>query len=257
MRTALRDVFISFSLCIAVAACGVFDSVLVDVTYDHYAERRVERLPAFLAMPLNSLVNLGYIIMGMYWLLRCTTREESGKSAYIKDVFALMAIAYGPMQWVRLATLNRLAAVLDQWVTLPIFAWVPVWCRFITHGWHGRYTLTVVLISLASYSLALLHDYGFEAALACHVALAAVRGFELQRMHGDTASLRYLILALLSCSGFVVLKLLDLPLSRFLAFRYFTGHFWSKVCDILQFHYSFCFLTRLTRIARKTDDQRD
>ncbi|MBN3300107.1 TM187 protein, partial [Amia calva] len=236
--------------CAAVAASGLLDSVSVDLTYEHYAERAVPQLPAFLAMPFNSLVNLGYLVMGLYWLRRSEEGSyNDGRAAYHKDVFAIMAIAYGPVQWVRLATLSRLPAVLDQWFTLPIFAWVPVWCGYITHGWRPGRALALELTSLASYGLALLHPRGFEVALGLHVALAVARGCEVQKRHGDGRSLRYLCLAVLSCVGFVVLKLLDLPLDRVWLFRHLSGHFWSKVCDVLQFHYSFCFLTYLTRVA--------
>ncbi|XP_036373259.1 transmembrane protein 187 [Megalops cyprinoides] len=250
MKAAILHVLIAFSFCISVATSGIFSSVLVDLTYDHYAERKVEHLPGFLAMPFNSLVNLGYIFMGIYWLFRRAGNQDHEKSAYVKDVFALMAIAYAPVQWARLATLRRVPAVLDQWFTLPIFAWVPVWCHFIERGWRPRYAVAVELLSLSSYALALVHDRGFEVALGCHVAFAVTKGVRVQRRHGDSLSLRYFFLAVLSCGGFVALKLLDHPLARYRAFQHLTGHFWSKVCDILQFHYSFCFLTHLTRLAQ-------
>ncbi|KAG9333254.1 hypothetical protein JZ751_012908 [Albula glossodonta] len=234
-----------------VAASGIFNSVLVDLTYDHYAERKVDFLPGFLAMPFNSLVNLGYIAMGIYWLFQHTEHGGDSGAAYVKDVFASMAIAYAPVQWVRLATLGQLPAVLDQWFTLPIFAWVPVWCRFAVQGWRPHYALAVELCSLFSYALTLVHDRGFEVALGCHITFAVAEGVGAQRRFGDAVSLRYLVLAMLSCCGFVALKLLDHPLARYPAFQHLTGHFWSKVCDILQFHYSFCFLTHLTRLAQR------
>ncbi len=45
--------------------------------------------------------------------------------------------------------------------------------------------------------------------------------------------LRPFFLAILSCSGFVVLKLLDLHLVQFSPlFKTLSGHFWSKLCGI-------------------------
>lgn len=246
--SAVVDVLLPLFLCIALVNTGIFDNVLVDMSYDHYAEKRVDQLPAFLAMPFNCLVNVGYIIVGVYWLSR---RVDDPHAAYTKDVFALMALLYGPVQWTRLATLRRAPSVLDQWLTLPIFAWVPVWCRLITHGWCARYALTVELCSVVSYALALLHECGFEVALGAHVAVAVLQAAAAQRASGDPVSLRYFINAALSCAGFVLLKLLDHELAQFWLFQHLTGHFWSKVCDILQFHYSFCFLTHLTQIAHK------
>lgn len=254
MKIALLHVTIPLVLCVLIATSGIFSSVQVDLTYDHYAERTVDYLPAFLAMPFNSLVNLGYIAMGIYWLLQRAGDQEDKNTAYVKDVFTVMAITYAPVQWVRLATLSRLSAVLDQWFTLPIFAWVPVWCRFITHGWQPRHALAVELCSLFSYALALVHDRGFEVALGCHVALAVTEGVRVQRRFGDPLSWRYLALAMLTCCGFVAMKLLDHPLAQYRVFQRLTGHFWSKVCDIYQFHFSFCFLTRLTRLAQRREE---
>lgn len=250
--SAAVHVLIPFLLCIALANTHIFDKVLVDVTYDHYAEKKVDNLPAFLAMPFNCLINVGYIILGIYWILqRMPDGKSSRAAAYTKEVFALMAVAYGPVQWIRLATLRRAPSVLDQWFTLPIFAWVLVWCEVIDKGWSSRYALMVESCSLLSYGLSLLHPRGFEAALGLHISSAAFTGARAQLRHGDSVSMRYFCLALLSCAGFVVLKLLDHHLAEYWMFQTLTGHFWSKVCDILQFHYSFCFLTRLSENAHK------
>ncbi|XP_028834112.1 transmembrane protein 187 [Denticeps clupeoides] len=252
MQSAALHVLLPACLCAAVANSALFDEVSVDLTYEHYAEARDERLPAFLAMPFNCLVNLGYVVLGVAWLLK--DRDRRGTAAgYSKDVFASMAVAYGPVQWLRLASLRRAPGVLDQWFTLPIFAWVPAWCRVVERGWRTRYALLVEGASLLSYALALLHRRGFEAALAGHVAFAVAEGFALQRRRGDGRSLRYLLLAVLCCGGFVLLKVLDHALARHWAFQHLTGHFWSKVCDILQFHYSLSFLSYLHQ--KKTEDE--
>lgn len=252
MKSALLSVSVPLLICVAVANSRVFERVLVDMSYDHYAERTVDFLPGFLAMPFNSLINLGYIFMGLYWLCQRTTGNGDPDALYVKDVFAFMAIFYAPVQWVRLATLRRAPAVLDQWVTLPIFAWVPVWCRFVEQGWRPGYAVVVELVSLLSYSLALTHDLGFEVALGGHIAVAVYKGADAQLRFGTRRSRRYLGLSVLSCLGFVVLKLLDHTLARYRPFQHLTGHFWSKVCDVLQFHYSFCFLVNLERTP-KTD----
>ncbi|KAL0203341.1 hypothetical protein M9458_001359, partial [Cirrhinus mrigala] len=227
--SAVVHVLVPFLLCIALANTHIFDEVLVDVTYDHYAEKKVDNLPAFLAMPFNCLINLGYILLGIYWILQpMSDSRYTRAAAYTKTVFALMAVAYGPVQWVRLATLRRAPSVLDQWFTLPIFAWVLVWCHVIDKGWSSRYALMVESCSILSYGLALFHDRGFEVALCCHIAFVVFRGVRAQMSHGDAASMSYLCLALLSCTGFVVLKLLDHSLAEYWMFQSLTGHFWSK-----------------------------
>ncbi|XP_038589141.1 transmembrane protein 187-like [Micropterus salmoides] len=261
MKSALLHVSAPFVLCVALANTSLFANVEVDLSYDHYAEKRVDHMPGFLAMPCNCLVNLAYICMGLYWLRWQGGISETERSRYMRQVFAFMAVFYGPVQWTRLAVLRRAPAVLDQWFTLPIFAWVPVWIRYIEQGpakWRVSDAAALELFSILSYGLALAHERGFEMALGCHVALAAYKGVRVQLGHGDSRTRGYMLLALLSCAGFVVLKLLDHWLARQSLFQRLTGHFWSKVCDVLQFHFSFCFLTTLTeRVQGKTASQRE
>lgn len=261
MKSALLHVSVPFVLCVAVANTSLFDEVEVDLSYGHYAEQKVDYLPAFLAMPCNCLINLAYIFMGLYWLLWYRGVKETNQSRYMREVFAFMAVFYAPVQWTRLAVLQRAPAVLDQWFTLPIFAWVPVWISFVERKpvkWRATHAAALELLSILSYSLALAHKRGFEGALCCHVALALYKGVRVQHEHGDGRTRGYLLLAVLSCAGFVVLKLLDHWLARFVLFRRLTGHFWSKVCDVLQFHFSFCFLTTLTeRALAKTAAQQE
>lgn len=252
VMSALVHVLVPFALCVLVINTGVFERVAVETSREHYAERALPELPAFLAMPFNCLVNAGYVLVGAYWL---RTRvlggggERERALRYALDVFALMALLYGPVQWTRVATLRRAPAVLDQWVTMPIFAWVPVWCGALARGWSTGRALSLEACSLLSYGLALVHARGFELALALHIACAVLAAASLQRARGDAVSRRYFGLALLACAGFVILKLLDHELARFWIFTRLTGHFWSKVCDVLQFHYSFCFLVHISQTA--------
>uniref|UniRef100_A0A3Q4BHW3 Uncharacterized protein n=1 Tax=Mola mola TaxID=94237 RepID=A0A3Q4BHW3_MOLML len=223
---ALLHVSLPFALCAALANSGLFDGVEVELSSEHYAEKRVAELPALLAMPCNCLVNLAYVVMGLYWLCCYRDAEETEQSRYMRQVFALMCL------------------------TLPIFAWVPVWIGFINRGrpkLRAVHAATLELLSILSYGLALVHARGFELALLAHIALALAAGVRVQWAHGDGRTRRHLMLAVLSCVGFVVLKLLDHRLARYQLFQRFTGHFWSKVCDVLQFHFSFCFLTTLTQ----------
>ncbi|XP_054461030.1 transmembrane protein 187 [Anoplopoma fimbria] len=253
MKAALLHVTVPFVLCVAWANTSLFAGVHVDLSADHYAEQTVACLPGVLAMPCNCAVNVAYVYVGLYWLRWRRAAPEPPQSRYMREVFALMAVLYGPVQWARLALLRRAPAVLDQWLTLPIFGWVPVWIRFIERGsakWSAPHAAAHELLSILSYGLALVHERGFDLALACHVALAVYKGVRVQQAHGDARTRRYLLLAVLSCAGFVVLKLLDHWLARYRLFKRLTGHFWSKVCDVLQFHFSFLFLTTLTETAR-------
>ncbi|XP_064415323.1 transmembrane protein 187 [Latimeria chalumnae] len=247
-KQALLHVIIPYLLCIATALGGFFDGVFTELGYEHYAERAVPWLPLAIAMPLNSLINLGYALVGVFWLCQDhpKARGKTSPADYFKDVFAFMAMAYTPVQWARIATQTHRSAILDQWFTLPIFAWVPAWCDYIHDGWKPTHLLKLEATSILSYSLALLHEQGFELTLGLHILLAVIKGVNVQWKYGDTTSLKYMCLGILSCMGFVILKLLDHWLAQWTVFQRLTGHFWSKVCDILQIHYSFKFLVYLT-----------
>ncbi|XP_049500442.1 transmembrane protein 187 [Panthera uncia] len=246
---ALCHVAVASCFCLAVVYAGVFDGVSIQVGYEHYAEAPVAGLPVFLAMPFNSLVNTAYVLLGVYWLRRKAVPlghpVHVRRVRYLKDVFAAMALVYGPVQWLRVATQTHRAAVLDQWLTLPIFAWPAAWCLSLDRGWRPGLFLAIEGLSLGSYGLAWLHPCGFEAALGAHIAVAVGRALHAHRRHGGASSGRRLALGVLSCAGFVVLKLCDHQLARWRLFQRLTGHFWSKVCDVLQFHCAFLFLTGL------------
>lgn len=261
-------VVLLFGVCMAVTCSGLMDGVWTELGYEHYAERPRSWLPPLLAMPANSLVNLGYVVLGALWLRQKVPGPGGG--GYHKDVFAWMVLAYGPVQWWRIASQAQRAAVLDQWLTLPIFAWVPVWVSHLLEeagggggGGRSRFpgALPVEAASLASYGLALTHRRGFELALGLHIAAALVAGLAAQRCLGDAVSRRHLLHAVASCSGFVALKLLDLPLARLdpglgLLSGPLTGHFWSKLCDLLQIHYTLCFMQHLSLRKQTEHKQR-
>lgn len=248
-RQALLHVAVASCLCTATVFAGVFDGIFVQVGYEHYAEAPVASLPAFLAMPFNSLVNVAYVLLGMYWLRRRARAPgravEVWRARYLKDVFASMALVYGPVQWLRIATQLHHAAVLDQWLTLPIFAWPVAWCLSLDRGWEPWLLLAIECLSLGSYGLVFLHPYGFEVALGAHIIVVVGQALRTHRRYGSASSGTSLALGTLSCSGFVVLKLCDHQLARWYLFQRLTGHFWSKVCDVLQFHFAFLFLTNL------------
>ncbi|XP_036846930.1 transmembrane protein 187 [Manis javanica] len=257
-RQALFHVAVASSLCVTTVYTGVFEGVVIQVGYEHYAEAAVASLPTFLAMPFNSLINLAYMLLGGYWLRRKASAPGHPaavqRAQYLKDVFAAMALVYGPVQWLRIGVQTHSAAVLDQWLTLPIFAWPVAWCLYLDRGWKPWLFLTVECLSLCSYSLALLHPYGFEVVLGMHMAAAVSLALRAHRRYGSGSSGMYLALGMLSCLGFVVLKLCDHQLARWHLFQWLTGHFWSKVCDVLQFHFAFLFLTNVHTCQRRAPE---
>ncbi|KAJ6654528.1 hypothetical protein lerEdw1_006835 [Lerista edwardsae] len=248
-REPLVHVFGALALCVGVVASGIFDDVHVDIGYEHYAEPTMPGFPAALAMPANCLVNLAYALLGWYWL---PSGGKKGQACYFQEVFALMALGYGPVQWGRLWTQHRWAAVLDQWVTLPIFAWAAVWCHFLECGWLPGTFLAMEAMSLASYLLAMFHPQGFELALAGHILIVFWKAVQIQRRLGNATSAWIMAMGMVSCLGFVCLKLWDQELAQCMLFRRLTGHFWSKICDVLQFHCAFLFFARLDRRQLKS-----
>lgn len=248
-REPLLHVAGGLALCMGVVASGAFDGVHTDVGYEHYAEPVVSGLPAVLAMPANCLVNLAYVLLGWYWL---PSSEKKGQAHYLQEVFALMALVYGPVQWARLWTQHHWAAILDQWLTLPIFTWGTVWCYFLEHGWQPGLFLAMEAASLTSYILAALHPQGFELALCGHICLIFWRALRVQKRFGNATSVWIMAMGMVFCLGFVSLKLWDQELAKWVVFHRFTGHFWSKICDVLQYHCAFLFLTHLGRCQMKT-----
>ena len=234
---------------------SLMDNVHVNLGLQHYSESLSLLSTAFLPMPLNTIVNVGYVAVGVFWIRHVHSLLTGGAisvdDAYLMFVLAWMLVLYGPVQFVRIVTHWRVAGILDQWYTLPIFAWVGVSCREIGRpcGRCNIWSVGIIMaVSVASYGLTLLHRYGFEVALAAHITGVVAQAWwvhhrsssERNRQRRRAAFFR----AVLCCFGFVTLKLADWRLVRLLPipFAVFTGHFWSKVADFMQAHYSCRFL---------------
>lgn len=234
----------------------VFNHVSTDLELDHYAEKAGwanEFLPSWLPLPANTFVNAGYLVVAGVWLMRTVrlqrSRRLSAELGYNFYIFCWMSFFYGQVQCVRLITRFHWSAVLDQWYTMPIFAWAGIWsadvCCYLQHGRSlaGSTRAVLMLSSIMSYGLALLHELGFEVALAIHVILVVMFAW---RAHSLAPSAVYqertgsFLKALFCCVGFVVLKLADHRLAAVWPsfFTILSGHFWSKVADFLQIHYT-------------------
>ncbi|XP_022246667.1 transmembrane protein 187-like [Limulus polyphemus] len=227
---------------------GLFDKVHTECGYQFYAETSYKvpsLLPSWLKMPANSLINSGYIAVGMYGLWLSRKFYHKPDFCYCLAIFSWMAICYGPIQFCRIVTQNHRAAVLDQWVTLPFFAWVIVWCISVCNVFSKSWSMCISCLSVMSYFLTLLTIFGFEIALGLHIAVAIGATIYAQHKYGDSTSFLALIGALANCCGFVFLKLYDHELARWQIFQTLTGHFWSKVCDCLQIYFVCKFYCRL------------
>lgn len=213
----------------------VFSSVSVQVGYEHYAEAPVTSLPAFLAMPFNSLVNMAYVFLRVYWL-RSQARAPGGpaekwRARYLKDVFAGMALVYGRSSGCALGCRHGPAlcwtsgslypSSRGRWPLVPLpgrglEAPAPPWLAEAS--------------PCAVTAWPCCTPVGSSWRWACTLQLPWAGALRTQVHHGNSSSGMYLALAC-SCLGFVVLKLCDHELAQWHLFQQLTGHFWSKVCD--------------------------
>lgn len=259
MAPILLRAFMTVSLTTAVICFlvfnGGFDGAFTETGLKHYAERASPILkavlPKWLKMPLNTVVNFGYVIIGAYWLaviFHHHGQKNIGEiDAYTFYVFNFMACFYGPIQTIRIIMDKHRFAILDQWVTLPFFMWVFVWGRYLTNGWSNLRVHTAITFSVSSYVLTLYYDIGFEIALGLHIILGVGGAVLAYRKYYTPDAQTPFICAILCCTGFVILKLLDLHLAKIHPFfTKVSGHFLSKIADFLQIHYVSKFFMALT-----------
>lgn len=262
LNALLQVLFGAVIIACPVLFSNLFNDVSTDLDLNHYAERAGwagRYLPAWLPLPANTFVNIGYIVIGLFWIARVRQLNKvlrprdkmNARSAvdvcYNFYVFAWMSVIYGPVQCLRIMTRSHWSAVLDQWYTLPIFAWVAVWSIDIcwptsrTNLWTTR-TVAIMLASVLSYLLALRYQIGFEFALAIHIPVVVALSWRAHLISGTSSRQERIdayVKALLCCAGFVVLKLADHWLAAHVPslFTILSGHFWSKIADFMQIHY--------------------
>ncbi|XP_046358232.2 transmembrane protein 187-like isoform X2 [Haliotis rufescens] len=242
---ALASVSLFTVILAAIIYNGFFDSVLIELGFQHYAEKPSNFnmfFPSFVKMPLNTAVNVGYIFLGAYWCAITTICRENNVindfDAFIFYLFNIMAGFYGAVQALRIITQIHGFGVMDQWSTLPFFMVVVIWGIYTKWGWNVPLFLFLIIVSLASYSLTLFTPIGFEIALGIHVVLAVTGALIGYSKYPCRNARHYFVLALLSCAGFIGLKLLDFELVKYHEiFNKVSGHFLSKIADIMQIHY--------------------
>ncbi len=79
----------------------IFDTIEIGTGPDEYAEKPWPFMPWYCTMPLNTLVNIFYTIVGLYWLFQ---RRKQSSNNIFSYVFAWMTIIYSGVQFFRLAT---------------------------------------------------------------------------------------------------------------------------------------------------------
>ena len=236
------------AIVLLVVSQGIFDSAPVEVGYKYYAEKPDSKLggfvfPDWIKMPANTLVNVGYSIVGLHWLLKIFLLEQKGEvthtGAYLHYVFAWMAVFYGPLQFTRIITQSPRSAVIDQWVTLPFFAWASVWAKTLLVGWSTQWALALMISSLLSYNMIFLHEQGFEIALLIHAINVFMPIWTVYNRYPAKGHLFNFACLVICFLDFTVVKLYDLQLGEFHSFfTGLSGHFWSKIGDFLMIHFA-------------------
>ncbi|KAH9504998.1 hypothetical protein Btru_061369 [Bulinus truncatus] len=126
-------------------------------------------------------------------------------------------------------------AIMDQWCTLPFFSLLLIWGLYFRNGWSSERAAFIICLSMSSYTLSLVFKTGFEISLGLHIVAAIYGALIAYKKHKAADCMTSFYLAIVFCSGFVALKLLDNYLvNMFMVFRYISGHFLSKICDVAQ-----------------------
>ncbi len=238
---------------------GYFDTVHTENGLKFYAEKahpRLKELLPTLDMPLNTIVNIGYLNVGLIVVAHAQkllmSKKFSNSDAAMFFIFGWSSFLYGHVQFWRIILQTQQRSVMDQWITLPIFAWTICWTCHVYHGWSFLRNVTIIAISTASYCLTWYDRHGFEIVLGLHIVCAL---FYASTLYWNTTSRkagRDFWLAICMCAGFVVLKLLDLELPKYHpVFTTVSGHFLSKICDFLQVYYVSKFFMHVTLAANK------
>lgn len=236
----------------------MFKSAPVELGSKHYAEipSMTIFLPEWLNMPFNTVINLGYAVVGAMWLAITSNNIDRNifdeTQSFLFYVFNWMALFYAPIQLLRIITQEHEFAVLDQWATLPFFMWVVISGATILNGWSTHRIIISILISIVSYVVVLLPIPGFEITLGLHIAAAIYVARALYAKYPNKMAKAFFVKACICCLGFIFLKLFDHQLGRLhLTFKYLSGHFLSKICDILQIHYANLFLLNIILTKNK------
>ena len=224
---------------------GLVDKAKTENGPDHYAEKPVTFISKWypgLPMPLNTIVNLGYVLVGFLWLYYTYQLDRQLRikppDAYCAYAFAWIGVIYGPIQLARILTQEHRWAIADQWATLPFFSWVGTWGLGVLYGWSWCRMVIITSISIASYFLTQFTEIGFEIALAFHILFAVAVGGILLKKYPSSDTIQTFILAISCCSGFVIVKLMDHELPEIHPiFTIISGHFLSKIADFMQIYY--------------------
>jgi len=114
----------SIATCVLLAGSWM-DSVQVHLGLDHYAESLSPLSTTWLPMPFNAVVNVGYVAVGVFWILHVRNNAAwmmRADEAYLMYVLAWMLVLYGPVQLVRILSHWRR---LEFWTSGSLCPFLP------------------------------------------------------------------------------------------------------------------------------------
>jgi len=238
------------TLMIFITSTGILDKVVTEDGLEHYAEQCPDWFPlcSVLPMPFNTAINLIYSLVGIIWMLKIKRCVSGGymrsDDAYMFYVFCWLPIIYGPIQLARIITQHHHWGIMDQWYTLPMFAWIAYWGQNFEQPLQSNVLPWGCMgLSVCSYMLALGVHIGFEIALGVHIVLAVYAGCMITRepwhkIRHKSEMISSFVKACICCALFVILKVLDPELPKVHdLFTIISGHFLSKIADVGQIHY--------------------
>ena len=255
----------NYRIMIGITFTGVFENVQTENGPDHYAEKYgwLGIFEDYVPMPLNTGVNLAYTAVGIMWLMHINADQQKilkGGDIFVLSTFNWLAVFYSFIQLTRLLTQRHEWAVMDQWYTLPFFAWTAVMAYTIQNGSSRQLEIWVIFLSLTSYCTSLVLKTGFELSLACHIIIAVYVAIVVYRKYFNIKYPKvklYFMMSCLSCSGFVVLKLLDHELPKIhWIFSIISGHFLSKIADFMQIYYVNAFTFACIEVRHKMQTEK-
>ncbi len=257
--TTFYATFAYFASMYVVIKLGLFDSAFTENGLEFYAEKAHPKLKEFfptLDMPLNTIVNIGYVNVGLVIVAHTQkllmNKKLKDSDAAMFFIFGWSAFLYGHVQFWRILLQRQHESVMDQWITLPIFAWTVAWTIHLFYDWSLVTNIVIIMLSTVSYCLTWYSKIGFEIALGWHIIAGLISGGTLYWRIPLRKVRRTFWITLLMCSGFVILKLLDLQLPAYHEMFYtVSGHFLSKICDFLMIYFTAQFFLHCNMTINK------
>lgn len=269
------DVTVGYAVLCVLDLWGLFDEYDVEAGFETFGEFPsvyARRLPSYIKMPFNTLVNILYLLCGCYWLRRTNMEEEKEAEtrrlrgpllmpladAYYFRVYGWMCMYYSITQLLSVIRPHRRVLCMLKLCRLILLSWLVVWSIHILE-WVRYSTALCIggpLISLLNFTILVSDPHGYERAQAAHFAAVVVLVGYMQAVYGDTGH-SFVCLALMVLFGLAFWILLrsdmDLATEGPYIFRIITGYFWSRVCEVAVMHLVAHFM--LTILVNKYIDK--